>query len=133
MSEASDPDADGPDGQDGGEDTTDVDRVLDAIAPLCDRMDTFAGFSVGWAKEWEGGHGRVVDWTTVEVTFRICQPRHPAEADHALGMLRDAGYEVDRVKRGGSMYTEIILRVHVGEDEPEERGPSGDGEQSTLG
>lgn len=129
MSEASEP---VPAAGDATEDS-DVERVLNALTPLCEDMETFAGFSVGWSKKWVPGEGKSVDWNTVEVTFRLGPERHPREADRAMGMLQGHGYHVDRLKRGAGRYVELIIRVHVGDDTPEEQTPRGDGEQSSLG
>lgn len=105
--------------------------VLDALAPLTQRLDTLAGVSATPAER--RAPGRPPDPSAVYVHVHLIPERHPAEADHAAAMLRDAGWNVERELVGGR--SDAVVRLTVTADPPDEDvnpGVRGREEQSRL-
>jgi hypothetical protein len=111
-----------------------VDDVLDALAPLMDRLDHYRGFSVRHPRD-TATNGRILDPSVVEVRVTPGADRHPVEADHAAAMLRDAGFSVEREVRGGQSSVQYVVSVRTSEREDSEDvgpTPTGGEEQTTF-
>lgn len=108
-----------------------VSEVLDALTPLTDRMGSLDGFAVAHADR--QAIGRPPDPERVEIRFYQRPPRHPSEVDHALGMLRDQGFSVEKDRRGRGGCVCIYLTVDLSDGSPTENVErSSGGEQGSL-
>lgn len=106
-----------------------VPEVQDALAPMIEQADTLAGFAVKRGRLSKPGAPK--DPNVVEVRFTLAPPRHPREVDMAMGMLQGNGFPVLKVRRGGQRHSRLVIRVWVGEGEPERERRHGS-EQATF-
>lgn len=107
-----------------------VREIAGVLEPL--HSENAVGFAV--AHPPRRGVGSAPDPDRVEVRF-YCPPRHPRDADRALGMLQGHGYSPDRYLRGGEANICIVLEIDLsGDDGDGPDRPSGEsgGEQDTL-